>query len=63
MHNDINEATEILLITAREYGSGNSLAGDVVAAAYRLVAVKIRENGYAELASKLEFAAGNAEKR
>lgn len=59
MH-DLHEATEILLQTAREYGSSNALGGDVVAAAYRLVATKIREHGYQDLAKKLERHAAQA---
>lgn len=60
--NDLHEATEILLLTAREYSSSNATGGDVVAAAYRLVATKIREHGYADLAKELERYAVQAEK-
>lgn len=59
---DMHEATEILLQTAREYGSSNALGGDVVAAAYRLVATKLREHGYQDLVKDLERFAAQAEK-
>lgn len=61
MH-DLHEATEILLLTAREYGTVHSSGGDVVAAAYRLVATKIREHGYQDLAKQLDGYAEQAEK-
>jgi len=60
MH-DMHEATEILLQTAREYGSSNARGGDVVAAAYRLVATHVREHGYADLSRDLEKKAEQAE--
>ena len=59
---DMHEATEILLQTAREYGSGNSRSGDVVAAAYRLAATKLHEHGMHDTAKDLERAAEKAEK-
>lgn len=59
---DTWHATEILIATAREYGSSNARPGDVVAAAYRLVATKVREHGYADLAKDLERFAAQAEK-
>ena len=59
---EMHEAPEILLQTAREYGSGNALGGDVVAAAYRLVATKLRSEGYQDLVKDLERAAAQAEK-
>lgn len=59
---DMHEVTEILLQTAREYGSSNATGGDVVAASYRLVATKIREHGYQDLAKELERYAVQAEK-
>jgi hypothetical protein len=55
-------ATEILLATAREYGSSNARSGDVVAAAYRLAATKLREHGSDLHARDLERAAAQAEK-
>ena len=58
----MHETTEILLQTAREYGSGNARSGDVVAAAYRLAANKLREHGSREYANELERAAAQAEK-
>ena len=61
MH-DMHEATEILLQTAREYGSSNAREGDVVAAAYRLAAVKLREHGMNDTAKDFERAAVQAEK-
>ncbi len=61
MH-EIHNATEILLQTAREYGSSNARSGDVVAAAYRLVAAKLHEHGYQDLVKDLERAATQAEK-
>lgn len=61
MH-DLWHATEILLATAREFASSNATGGDVVAASYRLVATKIREHGYADLAAQLERYAEQAEK-
>jgi hypothetical protein len=61
MH-DLHEATEILLLTAREFASSNATRGDVVAASYRHVATKIREHGYADLAKQLERYAELAEK-
>lgn len=59
---DMHEATETLLITAREYGSSNARGGDVVAAAYRLSAVKLREHGMLDTAKEFERAAEEAEK-
>ena len=59
---DMHEATEILLQTAREYGSGNARGGDVVAASFRLVATKLREHGYQDLVKDLERFAAQAEK-
>ena len=61
MH-DIWNATEILLTTAREYGSSNATGGDVVAAAYRLVAAHVREHGYTDLSRDLEKKAAQEEK-
>jgi hypothetical protein len=61
MH-EIHDATEILLQTAREYGSSNARGGDVVAAAYRLAAVKLREHGMNDTAKNFERAAEQAEK-
>ena len=61
MH-DMHEATEELLVTAREYGSSNATGGDVVAAAYRLAAVKLREHGMNDTAKEFERAAEVAEK-
>jgi hypothetical protein len=61
MH-EIHHATETLLQTAREYGSSNALPGDVVAAAYRLAATKLREHGMNDTAKDLERAAVQAEK-
>jgi hypothetical protein len=61
MH-DLHEATEILLVTSREYGSSNARSGDVVAAAYRLAAVKLREHGNLDAAKDLDRAADQAEK-
>ena len=61
MH-EIHDATEILLQTAREYGSGNVRGGDVTAAAYRLAAVKLREHGMNDTAKDFERAADQAEK-
>lgn len=61
MNNDMHEATDSLLQTAREYGSGNSRSGDVVAAAYRLAATKLREHGMHDTAKDLESAAVQAE--
>ena len=61
MHN-MHEATEELLVTAREYGSSNATGGDVVAAAYRLAAVKLREHGMNDTAKDFERAAAQAEK-
>ena len=61
MH-EIHNATETLLQTAREYGSSNARPGDVVAAAYRLAATKLREHGCHDSAKDLERAADQAEK-
>ena len=61
MH-DMHEATEILLQTAREYGRDNTHGGDVVAAAYRLAATKLREHGMHDTAKDFESAAVQAEK-
>lgn len=61
MH-DMHEATEVLLLTAREYGSSNATGGDVVAAAYRLAATKLREHGMNDTAKEFERAAEQAEK-
>ena len=61
IHN-MHEATEELLVTAREYGSSNATGGDVVAAAYRLAAVKLREHGMNATALEFEHAAEQAEK-
>ncbi len=60
--NALYDATDSLLATAREYGHGNSRGGDVVAAAYRLAAAKLRENGSDSHAKDLERAADQAEK-
>lgn len=57
MH-DIWHANEILLTTAREYGSSNATGGDVTVAAYRLAATKLREHSMKEF----ERAAEQAEK-
>ena len=51
-----------LLLTAREFGSGNARRGDVIAAAYRLAATKLREAGAEQHAQDLESAAEEAEK-
>jgi len=51
-----------LLLTAREFGSGNARQGDVIAAAYRLAATKLREAGAEQHAQDLESAAEEAEK-
>lgn len=51
-----------LLLTAREFGSGNARQGDVIAAAYRLAATKLREAGAEQHAQDLESAAEKAEK-
>jgi hypothetical protein len=59
---DLHEAAEILFMTARSYGSGNTTSGDVLAASYRFVATKIRSRGYADLARELERYAELAEK-
>jgi hypothetical protein len=63
MH-DMHEATEILLSTARDYGSdkGSARDGDVIAAAYRLVATHVHEHGYADLSRDLEKKAAQMEK-
>ena len=61
MH-EIQDAADTLLQTAREYGSGNARGGDVVAAAYRLAATKLRLNGSHDHAKDLERAAAQAEK-
>ena len=61
MH-DTWHASEILLATAREYGSSNAKGGDVIAAAYRLAATKLREHGSDLHAKQLEHAAEQAEK-
>lgn len=50
-----------LLLTAREFGSGNARQGDVIAAAYRLAATKLREAGAEQHAQDLESAAEKAE--
>jgi hypothetical protein len=60
--NSMHEATEILLQTAREYGSSNARGGDVVAASYRLAATKLREQGMEYTALEFEHAAEQAEK-
>ena len=60
--NALYDATDTLLSTAREYGHGNTRGGDVVAAAYRLAAAKLRENGSDSHAKDLERAADQAEK-
>lgn len=57
-----HDATDILLQTAREYGSSNARPGDVVAASYRLSAAKLREHGMYGTAKDLEDAAELAEK-
>jgi ribA/ribD-fused uncharacterized protein len=51
-----DDATDALLQTAREFGWGNARPGDVIAAAYRLAAAKLRENGNDQLAGDLEAA-------
>ena len=57
---------DALLLTAREFGSGNARRGDVIAAAYRLTATKLREASNAptteQYAQDLERAAEQAEK-
>lgn len=58
---DMHEATNILLETAREYGSSNARSGDVVAAAYRLAAAKLVEHGMHDTAKDFERAAELAE--
>lgn len=58
----MHETTEILLETAREYGSGNARPGDVVAAAYRLAAAKLVVHGMHDTAKDFERAAAQAEK-
>jgi hypothetical protein len=58
----LHEATEELLVTAREYGSSNASRGDVVAAAYRLAAAKLREQGMLDTATEFDRAAERAEK-
>jgi hypothetical protein len=58
---NIDESTDVLLETAREYGSGNALPGDVVAAAYRLAASKLHDHGSHLHAQDLERAADQAE--
>lgn len=60
MH-DIHHATEILLQTARDYSNRNAIPGDLVAAAYRLAATKLREHGCDDSAKDLERAAERAE--
>ena len=55
----IHDATDSLLATAREYGHGDSRDGDVVAAAYRLAAAKLREHA----AKDLERVADQADAR
>jgi len=62
MQHDIWHATEILLATSREYGSGNATSGDVAAAAFRFVAAKLVDRGYTDLAKDLERYAVAAEK-
>lgn len=64
IHNthDLHEAAEELLVTAREYGSSNATRGDVIAAAYRLAAAKLRDQGMAYTALEFEHAAEQAEK-
>jgi len=61
MH-DTWHATKILLAAAREYDSSHARGGDVVAAAYRLAATKLREHGSDLHAQNLERAAAQAEK-
>lgn len=61
-NNPLYDATDTLLSTAREYGHGSSRGGDVVAAAYRLAAAKLREDGSDAHAKDLERAADQAEK-
>ena len=51
-----------LLLTAREFGCGNARGGDVIAAAYRLAAIKLRQAGAEQHAQDLESAAEKAEK-
>jgi len=57
-----DELPDELLLTAREFGSGNARRGDVIAAAYRLAATKLREAGAEQHAQDLESAAANANK-
>lgn len=66
---DITEAIDNLLAVAREYGSSNVRSGDVVAAAYRLVAAKLQPFGlqtqtyaHQDLMRALECFATHAEK-
>ena len=59
----MHEAIESLLQAAREYVDGNAPSGDIVAAAYRLTAVKLRERGMHDTAKDLERAAAHAEKK
>lgn len=58
----VHEAADIMLQTAREYGSGNALPGDVIAATYRLATAKLRQHGSELHANDLERAATQAEK-
>ena len=59
---DIHEATDDMLQTAREFGWGNARLGDVIAAAYRLAAAKLRQDGHDLVARHLDFQAVQAEK-
>lgn len=61
---DLHTRTEILLDTAREYGTRNAYnarSGNVVAAAYRLAATKLHEQGSHQHAQDLELVADQAE--
>jgi hypothetical protein len=61
-HDATDDATDALLQTARELGWGNARPGDVIAAAYRLAAAKLREDGSAQQAESLEAFAVQAER-
>jgi hypothetical protein len=57
-----DDATDTLLQTAREFGWGNARPRDVIAAAYRLAAAKLREDGNDQQAESLEAIATQAER-
>ena len=63
MQDDVWHSTEILLKTAQSYGKGVAGDGNVVAAAYRLAAAKLRDQGAYDHAKDLDRAANQAEKR